>query len=822
MAAPPAPSVGEHPPTTLTEWLRARGDGQLAELLRRRPDLALPAPADLPTLASRLSVRTSVQRAVDGLDALTLRTLEALALAADAEGRTDLGGAARLLGDVDPAELDRAVTELLDLGLVWGSGPSAPTASLTGGRPGSLHLVATVLESLGPHPAGLGRPAAVLLSAVPDVQLAPVLRSLGLAPAGQPRAGEAVAAALGDPARVAALVAETDQAEREVLDRLAAGPPLGKVRNAQLVGARSGEEPVPPLRLVMRGLLVAVDAQTVELPREVGMALRQVAVGRVQAHPPAIGTVERSPAELDRLGATAVLETLRLVERLAATWSAAPPAQLRSGGVGVRELRRTAKELGVDEPVAALIAETAAGAGLLNTTRELESVYLPTVDYDAWLRRDPAVRWADLATAWLAMTRQPSLVNQRGDRDRVITALSPDAERGTIPALRVQVFDVLAALPPGSAPVDRAAVLDRLGWQAPRRASAQRPLAEAVLAEADLLGLTAAGGLTGYARTLLAGSRTVAEQVLAGALPDPVDHFVVQPDLTLVVPGPPTAELARELALAADLESSGGASVYRMTESTVRRALDSGRSAAELFAFVTSRSRTPIPQALSYLIDDVARRHGALRTGVAGSYLRCDDEALLARVLGDRDVAALQLRRIAPTVLVSPAPVARLLEVLREAGFAPAAEAPDGEIITLGGEAARAPSRAAARPLRSRSALPDGPELAELVRRIRAGDELTTISVRVAPIAQEVPGVTSAATMGVLREAIRQGRRVLLGCAEPDGTASRHTILPISMAGGFVRGHDSDTHRLASFPLHRLTAVSVLRDDPDSEADDLD
>ena len=58
MAAPPVPAAG-----SLTDWLRSRTDAELAELLRRRPDLALPAPADLPTLASRLSVRTSVQRA---------------------------------------------------------------------------------------------------------------------------------------------------------------------------------------------------------------------------------------------------------------------------------------------------------------------------------------------------------------------------------------------------------------------------------------------------------------------------------------------------------------------------------------------------------------------------------------------------------------------------------------------------------------------------------------------------------------------------------------------------------------------------------------
>ena len=70
-----------------------------------------------------------------------------------------------------------------------------------------------------------------------------------------------------------------------------------------------------------------------------------------------------------------------------------------------------------------------------------------------------------------------------------------------------------------------------------------------------------------------------------------------------------------------------------------------------------------------------------------------------------------------------------------------------------------------------------------------------------------------------MRQAIREGRRVLLGHAEPDGTASRHTILPISLAGGFVRGHEPATQRLQSFALHRLTAVSILADDVDEDAD---
>jgi hypothetical protein len=770
--------------------LRSRSDAELAELLRRRPDLALPAPSDLPTLANRLSVRTSVQRAVDGLNAALLRVLEALVLATT-DSRVRPADAAALLGVTD---LGPALDELRSLALVWGAEEHP-------------HLVASVRESLGTYPAGLGRPAATLLRQVPDVQLAPVLRSLGLPPAAQPQAGEAVARVLADPDRVAELIAGCDEAERDILNRLAQGPPVGLLR------MRPGDTP-PGATLTMRGLLIPIEGQTVELPREVGLVLRPRPLGAIAAGPPDISVVERTPAALDTIGTTAVLEAVRLVDALADNWTANPPAQLRSGGVGVRELRRTARDLGTDETTVALIAEVAAAAGLVNATHSIEPVYLPTTEFDTWRRRSTASRWADLAQAWIAMTRQPSLVGQRGERERLITLLSPDVERGTIPGLRTRALDALSELAPGSAPTSAEQVLARMAWREPRRASGYRPVLAAILAEGDLLGVTAAGGLTGYSRTLRSGSRAVAEQVLTNALPAPVDHFLVQPDLTVVVPGPPTTELASQLALTADLESTGGASVYRLTEASIRRALDAGRSGTDIAAMISQRSRTPVPQSLSYLIDDLARRHGMLRSGVATSYLRCEDEALLARVLSDRNVSGLQLRRIAPTVVISAAPVAEVLGHLREAGYAPAAETPDGEVIALGGEPLRAPSRQPVRVVRSR---PDTvSNLAEVVKRVRSGDALTEISRRVPPIAQQVPGVTSAATMGLLREAIRAEQTVMIGVAESDGTSARHTLVPISMAGGFVRGQQEGRAGLVSYPLHRITAATIVAQSDDA------
>jgi hypothetical protein len=786
--SPARPPDGDEPtsrPQSLTDWLRNRTDRQLIQLLRLRPDLALPAPADLAALAARVGVRTSTQRAVDGLDAYQLGVLEALVLAAD---DTDT------VRTPDPDGLE----PLFDLALIWGD-------------PDRVHLVPTVRDSVGPYPTGLGRPAAQLFGVVADVQLVPVLRHLGVPPAGQPQAGRAVAEVLADPARVAALIADCDDAERDVLDRLAAGPPIGTVRNTR--AAATGTDLTPPHRLINRGLLAPLDSQRVELPREVGVVLRADADRGATAGPPELELASREPADLDRLGTGAVLEFLRLVDALAEAWTAQPPPLLRSGGVGVRELRRTARDLGVDEPTAALVAEVAYAAGLVNSTNGPEPVYLPSTEYDSWRARDTATRWIALAAAWLAMTRQPSLVNQRGERDRVITALGPDAERGTIPALRRQVLATLTELPPGAAPARRADVLALLAWHQPRRASGQRPLAEAILAEADLLGVTAAGGATGYTRTLLDGSAAAAEHALAHALPEPVDHFLVQPDLTVVVPGPPDPAIGTELGQLADLESTGGAYVYRVTERSVRRALDAGRTGAELSEFVERHTRTPIPQALQYLIDDAARRHGVLRAGTAACYLRCDDEALLARVLADRGTEALRLRLIAPTVVVSDAPVSRVLDALRAAGYSPAAEAPGGDVIAIGADAPRAPSRPPARTVSSRGIADSDAALAEFVRRIRSGDALAEIGRRVQPIAAQVPGVTSAATMELLRRAVREEQLVWLGVAEPDGSATAHELHPISLAAGYVRGYERGRPGLASFPVHRITAVRVLDED---------
>src|SRR5205085_58608 len=191
------------------------------------------------------------------------------------------------------------------------------------------------------------------------------------------------------------------------------------------------------------------------------------------------------------------------------------------------------------------------------------------------------------------------------------------------------------------------------------------------MTEASTLGVIALGALTTAAAALLADDRAGALSAMVDAMPAPIDHVLVQADLTVVAPGPLEPELAAEVKVVANVESAGHATVYRITEQTVRRALDTGKTADELHELFRKRSATPVPQSLTYLIDDVARRHGRLRGGSARSFLRADDEVLLAEVFAHPSAESFELRRIAPTVLVSELSLAELLDRLRAARFAP-------------------------------------------------------------------------------------------------------------------------------------------------------
>ena len=244
------------------------------------------------------------------------------------------------------------------------------------------------------------------------------------------------------------------------------------------------------------------------------------------------------------------------------------------------------------------------------------------------------------------------------------------------------------------------------------------PRSVPTVAETALLGVTGLDGVSTFGRVLVAGDDPA--KTLDELLPAPVDHVLLQADLTAIAPGPLEQELARKLALVADVESRGGATVYRFAASSVRRAFDAGWSAAEVHEFVSSTSRTPVPQSLTYLVDDVSRRFGTLRAGHAESFLRSDDETALTELVHAPGADALRLRRIAPTVVISDVPLGTLLPRIRELGLAPVVEAVDGTVRVARPDVFRARSR------RRRTPAEVGVRIvartAAVVSAIRAGD----------------------------------------------------------------------------------------------------
>jgi hypothetical protein len=287
---------------------------------------------------------------------------------------------------------------------------------------------------------------------------------------------------------------------------------------------------------------------------------------------------------------------------------------------------------------------------------------------------------------------------------------------------------------------------------------------------------------------------------------------LLQADLTAVAPGPLAPGVAGDLSLVADVDSRGGATVYRFSDTSIRRALDAGRTAAELLEFLGSHSRTPVPQPLEYLVSDVARRHGRIRVGGAGAYLRSDDEAVLAEVLADRRTAVLRLRRLAPTVLAAQADPVTVLETLRQIGLAPAAEAADGTVVLKRPDARRTPARERPRPVGSFPTIDDC--MAEaVVRSIRTGDQAETARlVSTHPEAPAPRPMEPSVSLAELRTAAADRRRVWIGVSDPGGHVARRLVEPLGVSAGRITVFDHGLGEVRTISIHRVTGVAPDED----------
>ena len=742
-----------NPDIPLGSWLADLPDERLIRLLELRPDLAQPPPGSVAALAARAQARQSVKAATDDLDFLRLAVLDALLVLQADSTPVPIAKLLALIGDRAPeADVISALDDLKLRALVWGD--SAVRAAPDAGMALPWHPGQVTLED---------------------------------------------ASRTGD--QIAALIDSLNEAQRDVLAKLLEGSPMGRTRDAA-PGAPT-DRPVP--QLLAMGLLRRIDAETVILPRHVGQVLRGEQPGplRLTAPDPTVSTT--TPADTDAVAAGAVIDLLRELDVLLENLGAAPVSELRSGGLGVRDLKRLAKATGIDEPRLGLILEVAAAAGLIAAgmpDREPDDgegpYWTPTVATDRFTAMSPAERWHLLATTWLDLPGRPALIGSRGPDAKPYGALTDSLYSTAAPLDRRLLLGMLCELPPGAG-VNAAEGSAALIWRRPRWARRLQPgpLGD-LLAEGHAFGLVGRGAISTPGRALLdeGVDPQVAVDAMMRALPKPIDHFLVQADLTVVVPGPLERDLTEQLATVATVESAGTAMVYRVSEQSIRHALDIGKTRDWMQTFFTRHSKTPVPQGLTYLIDDVARRHGQLRIGMAASFVRCEDPTLLAQAIAAPATEGLQLRALAPTVAVSPAPIAEVLLALRAAGFAPAAEDSTGAIVDVRPRRARVPTPQHRRPYHP-VPRPNSESLNAVVAVLRKVTAAPFGNIRVDP----------TVTMSLLQRAAKNQDTLVIGYLDAAGVATQRVVSPIMIRGGQLAAFDSASGKLRDFAIHRITSV---------------
>lgn len=722
---PTAEPLGPSGAASVAGALRRRSAESLAELLDARPDLASPPPTDFTDLAARVVTRASVRRCVDHLDAwhvAVLETVTALPEPVTPEPVAALLHRAHgVSGQADETRVLAALRKLESLALTWADGATRWRVPLG------------VREEFGRHPLGLAA-----AEDAPDVVDPPT---------------------------------DLSDAEAGALLRLAAGPPVGTVRVI--------EPDTPVGRLVAAGVLRRLDDHTVELPRAVALGVR--ATRPTEPTPPIAPSFTapgRRRSLVDQAGVGTALETIGDVEGVLDHLDAHRIEALRDGGIGVRDLRALARALGRDQARTgfALNLVAAAGLAVLRAGRgEL------TTAADAWYDADLAGRWATLVTAWRDDRRWWPSTDPRG---RHPWGAAQDTDPVDPAGLRALVLGLLADEPGRG--IDTAALTRAVTHHRPAFARRGTPPVADVVRDAHWLGVLALDTVSLLAPAAAqhdAAGRTA--ELAAPHFPDPVARLIVQADLTAVAPGPMRHDLARAIRDLAEVESRGGATVFRFTTASVQRAFDAGWSAPDILTWVAGHSTTGVPQPLAYLVGDVARRHGQIRVGAASCWVTLDDPAHVALAVADAQAASLGVARIADTVLVADADPADVVAWLRRLGLAPAA---------AGGSPA--PRRAPAPAPRSG---PPRPDTREQARRLQIRDT--------AQRAREAAGTTDIGQE--LRRAHRAGAPVEVEYVAADGTRRSTSAVPTQVSDGSVQLVGPRTR--LSLPLARVTLVRPTR-----------
>ena len=608
-------------------------------------------------------------------------------------------------------------------------------------------------------------------------------------------------AGLGPSSMIKLKLEELDSAPAEakkVLERLIWGPPRGSVGDIKNPGAGVAW-------LLERKFLLPLDQRTVILPREVGLYLRGGKTHKENlVKAPILSGAKRDDRQVNLAAIANISTVLRWVEELLNFWAEEPADALRAGGLGVRDLKIIANHLGVDESCAAFITELAYLTSLISF--DADDRIMPSNKFDIWLMQSPADRWQAIASTWLVTSRVSGLVGRAEAKN--VAALGPELDRVNASRVRSLVLSILSENP--SIAPDLASFNALMAWRAPARRTSQEDLSTWTLREAEWLGITGQGAISKYGVGFLSGEDL---NIINEDLPKTVDHILIQSDNTAIAPGPLEHEISQQLAIMAEIESRGGATVYRFSEATIRRALDHGKTGDEIKAFLSKTSKTSMPQPLEYLIADVAKKHGKLRVGNISSFIRCEDTGLIAQIMNDKKLDVLSLRRIAPEVIVCDHDAIDAMRLLRDCGYIPSAESSNGLLLS-GPRSNRAQTKPRPPRVIGEIETPTPELLTNALRSIRNGEKSSHKQTRLRQVANEalgaLPRSTANETMDLVLRFIQEEKSLSIGYADNNGSVTHRIIDPIRVSAGSLLARDHATGEVQSFRIPRITGVAPI------------
>ncbi|MDJ1372051.1 helicase-associated domain-containing protein [Gulosibacter molinativorax] len=332
--------------------------------------------------------------------------------------------------------------------------------------------------------------------------------------------------------------------------------------------------------------------------------------------------------------------------------------QARMSGV---EVRRLATQLGADSTVVGSMYRWLHAADLITP---VGAAWHLTEDGDAFSSLPVTDRWRRLIDAWLAELTLESLQTLTDSLDLV-----GSADRSTF-IDDGEDTSALTLLGNAAAQVDSAAAL----------------------------GLVDRGEFTLLGALVLDDDRAEAADLLAQHLPEEVTQVYVQPDQTILSPGPLSGALDQKLRQVADLERRALASEYRVTPASLSRALNGGMTEESIRALLAEISLTGIPQPVDYLITSTAASHGKVRVQAydraasSSTRIRVEDAQLRDALEVDTAIGTLALRREGEDLVSRVAP-AVVLAALLDARYPAVLEGASGALVSQRSRTIATPQR---------------------------------------------------------------------------------------------------------------------------------